>query len=91
MEYEPLSKIEQEIDKEFERMYENRLEEEDFHDMEGLKQEMKQISPDIADVNIIVTSQEAWIEFILNSPDMMSPDRYHLFLERDEDDDCWML
>lgn len=80
----PLSKVEEEIVKEFQKIYSN-LEDDDI--TKEMAKELHELHEEIQSVKIEKYDDEVIIQFRVSGDDYI-----HLYLERDEDDECyWRL
>lgn len=82
------SEIEQEIETNFNTIFENRISPDDLVNMSATLEDLKELSSEIIEATIIGDAHSLDIEFMIKSEDK-SPDYIHLYLERDEDGDCW--
>lgn len=81
---------ENELEEQFETYFENKISPDDIENMSATLKDLKALSPDILDVTIVGDDLELKIEFMIKSGDK-NPDYFHLYLERDEDFDCWRI
>jgi hypothetical protein len=86
MEIRPLDEIEKEIETNFKQEFINGISLDDLENSaRALKEDLEELSPDITNVSIMYDDQSLDIIF------KIFPDDYlHLFLERDEDGECYI-
>lgn len=84
----PLGEIEKEIETNFSTLFDDKISPDDLENMSATLQDLKELSSEIIEATIIGDARSLDIEFTIKSGDK-NPDYLHLYLERDEDGDCW--